>query len=122
MQALCSCRRSHHDQPALQFTHSEFDEVFNSFCQHNKLESTCVQMLKDGNMSEKHPGLVLHMLDGFDVITNYADNLTEYVARAQTMFLGQTFLSNLENVRSFKVIDCTLPPWFWRPCVVISSQ
>ena len=60
-------------------------------------------MLRDyiGNMSEKHPGLVLHMLDVLDVITNYADNPTEYVARAQNMFLSQTFLSNLENVRSF---------------------
>ncbi len=102
-QALCSCRRSHDDQPALQFTDSECNEVFNSFCQRKKLQSTCVQMLKDyiGNMSEKHPGLVLHMLDVLDVITNYADNPTEYVARAQNMFLGQTFLSNLENVRSF---------------------
>ena len=55
----------------------------------------------NGNMSEKHPGLVLHMLDVLDVITNCADNPTEYVARAQNMFLSQTFLSNLENVRSF---------------------
>ena len=41
------------------------------------------------------------MLDVLDVITNYADKSTEYVARAQDMFLGQTFLSNLENVQSF---------------------
>jgi len=62
-----------------------------------------VQMIKDyiGNMSEKHPGLVLHMLDVLDVITNYADNIPEYVARAQDMYLSQTFVSNLENVRSF---------------------
>jgi len=101
--ALLSCRRSNDDQPALQFTDSDFTEVFSSFCQRKKLESACVQMIKDyiGNMSEKHPGLVLHMLDVLDVITNYADNIPEYVARAQDMYLGQTFVSNLENVRSF---------------------
>ncbi|DBA88763.1 TPA: hypothetical protein ACH3X1_004181 [Trebouxia sp. C0004] len=60
-------------------------------------------MIKDyiGNMSGKHPGLVLHMLDVIDVITNYADSEAEYVARAQDIYLGQTFISNLENVRSF---------------------
>ena len=60
-------------------------------------------MIKDyiGNMSERHPGLVLHMLDTLDVITNYADNPPEYLARAQSMYLGQTFISNLKNVRGF---------------------
>ena len=60
-------------------------------------------MIKDyiGNMSEKHPGVVLHMHDVFDVITNYADNPFEYVARAQDMYLDQTFLSNLEHVQGF---------------------
>ncbi len=48
-----------------------------------------------GNMSDKHPGLVLHMLDVLDVITNYADSEAEYVARAQDIYLGQTFISNL---------------------------
>ena len=102
-QAWSSCRRSHDDQPALQFTDSEFTEVFSSFCRRKKLESACVQMIKDyiGNMSEKHPGLVLHMLDVLDVITHYADDPHEYVARAQAMYLGQTFINNLENVRSF---------------------
>ncbi|KAL3155864.1 hypothetical protein ABBQ32_012868 [Trebouxia sp. C0010 RCD-2024] len=96
-------RRLKDDQPALQFTDSEFTEVFNSFCQRKQLQSVCMQMIKDyiGNMSERHPGLVLHMLDVLDVISNYADNPPEYVARAQDMYLGQAFISNLENVRSF---------------------
>ncbi len=102
-QALLSCRRSGDDQPALQFTDSEYTEVFISFCQRKQLQSAHVQMIKDyiGNMSDKHPGLVLHMLDVLDVITNYADSEAEYVARAHDIYLGQTFISNLENVRSF---------------------
>ena len=101
--ALLSCRRSKDDQPALQFTDSEFTEVLNSFCQRKNPQSAYVQMIKDyiGNISGKHPGLVLHMLDVLDVISNYADNPPEYVARAQDMYLGQAFISNLENVRSF---------------------
>ena len=101
-QALLSCRRSGDDQPALHFTDSEYTEVFISFCQRKQLQFAHVQMIKDyiGNMSDKHPGLVLHMLDVLDVITNYADSEAEYVARAQDIYLGQTFISNLENVRS----------------------
>lgn len=41
------------------------------------------------------------MLDVLDVITNYADSPPEYVARTQAMYLSQTFISNLEHVRSF---------------------
>ncbi len=52
-------------------------------------------------MSDKHPGLVLDMLDILDVITNSANSEPEYVARAQDIYLGQTFISSLENVRSF---------------------
>ena len=101
-QALSFCRRSGDDQPALQFTDSEYTEVFISFCQRKQLQFAHVQMIKDyiGNMSDKHPGLVLHMLDVLDVVTNYADSEAEYVARAQDIYLGQTFISNLENVRS----------------------
>ena len=101
-QALSSCRRSGDDQPALQFTDSEYTEVFISFCQRKQLQFAHVQMIKDytGNMSDKHPGLVLHMLDVLDVVTNYADSEAEYVARAQDIYLGQTFISSLENVLS----------------------
>ena len=62
-----------------------------------------MQMIKDyiDNISERHPGLVLYMLDILDDITNYADNPPEYVVRAQDIYLGQTFLSNLEHLRSF---------------------
>ena len=72
-------------QAFLAYTDSEFTEVSNSFCQRKQLQSAHVQMIKDyiGNMSEQHPGLVLHMHDVLDVITNYADNPHEYVARAQ---------------------------------------
>ena len=100
---MLPCRRSHEKQPALQFTDSEFTEVFGSFCLRKKLQSSHVQVLKDciGDMSERHPGLVLHMLDILDVNSNYADNPTEYVARAQDMYLSKTFISNLEHVRSF---------------------
>ncbi len=102
-QALLFCRRSGHDQPALQFTDSEYTEVFISFCQRKQLQPAHVQMIKDyiGSISDKHPGLVLHMLDVLDVITNYADNEPEYVARAQDIYLSQAFISNLESVRSF---------------------
>ncbi|MCJ1241531.1 hypothetical protein MMC14_009536 [Varicellaria rhodocarpa] len=122
-QALCCCRRSHLEQPALQFTDSEFNEVFNSFCERKKLQLTCVQTLKDyiGNMTEKQPGLVLHMLDVLDVITNYADNSTEYMARAQNMFLDETFLSNLQNVRELhEAMYCTLPPCFLELMCIVS--
>ncbi len=87
----CS-RRSGDDQPALHFTDSEYTEVFISFCQRKQLQFAHVQMIKDyiGNMSDKHPGLVLHMLDVLDVITNYADSEAEYVARAQDIYLGRS--------------------------------
>lgn len=52
-------------------------------------------------MSERHPGLVLHMLDSLDAYNNYAHNPTEYVARAQALYVSKTFISNLERLRGF---------------------
>ena len=102
VQVLLCCRRSQDDQPALQLTDSEFTEVFSSFCQSKGLASADVQKIKDyiGNMSEKHPGLVLHMLDLLDGISNYADKPAEFVARAQDIYLDSSFIANLEQARS----------------------
>ena len=99
-----SCRTRDDDQPALQFTDSELTEVFDSFCLYSKRQSADMQMLKSciGDMTESHPGLVLHMLDVLDDNSKHAHKQsTEYVAQAQARYLGSSFIPRLQDLRSF---------------------
>ena len=101
---MIPCRRHDDDQPALQFTDSELTEVFDSFCLYSKRQSSDVQMLKNciGDMSERHPGLVLHMLDVLDDNSKHAHkHSTDYVAQAQAWYLSWAFITKLEYLRSF---------------------
>ena len=61
-------------------------------------------MLKSciGDMTERHPGLVLQMLDVLDGNSKHAHkHSTDYVAQAQAWYLSQTFIHKLEYLRSF---------------------
>ena len=62
-----------------------------------------LQMLKSciTNMTERHPGLVLHMLDILDDNSKHAlKHSTDYVAQAQAWYLGSTFVPRLQYLRS----------------------
>ena len=96
--------RCNDDHPALQFTDAELTEVFDSFCLYSKRQSSDVQMLESciGNMTEGHPGLVLHMLDVLDDNSKHAHrHPTDYVAQAQNWHLNTSFMPSLQYLQSF---------------------
>lgn len=62
-------------------------------------------------MSDKNPGLVVHMLDMLEFNSKFAHDPAEYVARARAGHLRQSFMSSLE-VRSFMRWAC-VPTYFW---------
>ena len=103
IQPLSCCRRFKDDHPALQFTEQEFNELFCKFCWRKNLDWSHLQMIQEyiGNMTERQPGLVLHMLNVLDVLNNQVDKPADYMARAQAMYHDQTFMGSLENIPSF---------------------
>ena len=60
-------------------------------------------MIKDyiGNISDNIPGLALHMLDVLADRIKCADKPSEFVARAQDIYLDWSILYGLQYLQSF---------------------